>query len=137
MEQRNTQRLQTTLATALIAGALMASTAFAQGTPGGTNPSTQSPSGMGSTPGADTNRGTASNGMTPDRTPQVSVPGKAELAPSAFGKLDANRRGYVTREDTTQLNGFDNAFQQADANKDGRLSQDEFNRAWNLYSNQK
>jgi Ca2+-binding EF-hand superfamily protein len=67
----------------------------------------------------------------------ASVPGKSELAPSAFGKLDANRRGYVTREDVSQLSGFDKVFQQADANDDGRLNAEEFNRAWSLYANQK
>ncbi len=52
----------------------------------------------------------------------------------AFDKLDAGKRGFVTRADVTNLPGFESAFQQADENNDGRLSQDEFARAWAIYS---
>jgi len=50
--------------------------------------------------------------------------------------LDAGKRGFVTRGDTAKLAGFDTAFQQADENNDGRLSEDEFARAWMTYSRQ-
>jgi hypothetical protein len=48
--------------------------------------------------------------------------------------LDMSRRGFVTRDDVAKVPGFDSAFQQADENNDGRLSQDEFTRAWMDYS---
>ena len=44
------------------------------------------------------------------------------------------KRGFITRTDTANLPGFESAFQQADENNDGRLSQDEFARAWAIYS---
>ena len=64
------------------------------------------------------------------------VPSKSELSSSAFDMLDTSKRGFVTREDVAKLPGFDSAFQQADENKDGRLSLGEFDRAWMIYSQQ-
>jgi hypothetical protein len=62
------------------------------------------------------------------------VPNRAELPSSAFTKLDAGNRGYVTLDDVRQLDGFETHFRQADQNKDGRLNASEFNAAWSLYS---
>ena len=62
------------------------------------------------------------------------VPSKQEIPAMAFDKLDPGKRGFVTRTDTANLPGFESAFQQADENNDGRLSQDEFARAWAIYS---
>jgi hypothetical protein len=62
------------------------------------------------------------------------TPNRAELAGSAFGKLDAGHRGYVTLDDARQLDGFANAFRQADQNGDGRLDASEFDAAWSLYT---
>ncbi|HEX4885187.1 MAG TPA: EF-hand domain-containing protein [Casimicrobiaceae bacterium] len=62
------------------------------------------------------------------------TPSRAELPASAFTKLDSNQRGYVTREDARQLDGFDAAFRAADQDGDGRLNASEFNAAWALYS---
>lgn len=61
-------------------------------------------------------------------------PGRAETPDSAFRKLDAANKGYISKEDAKQLSGFDPAFQQADANNDGKLTQDEFKKAWSVYS---
>jgi Ca2+-binding EF-hand superfamily protein len=62
------------------------------------------------------------------------VPSKQEIPAMAFDKLDPGKRGFVTRADVANLPGFESAFQQADENNDGRLSQDEFARAWEIYS---
>jgi len=68
-------------------------------------------------------------------TPMSAVtPSKAETASSAFQKLDASHAGYVTKEQAAKLDGFDQAFTQSDKNKDGKLSQDEFNAAWSIYT---
>ena len=62
------------------------------------------------------------------------TPNKSETAASAFEKLDAAHAGYVTKEQTTKLDGFDKAFTQADKNKDGKLDRDEFKAAWAIYT---
>ncbi len=61
-------------------------------------------------------------------------PGRSELPSSAFNKLDVAAKGYVTRDDTKELEGFDAVFQQNDGNHDGKLTQDEFKRAWSTYA---
>ena len=61
-------------------------------------------------------------------------PSRSELVDSAFKKLDSAHKGYVTRDDTKELEGFDAVFQQNDGNHDGKLMPDEFKRAWNTYS---
>ena len=73
--------------------------------------------------------------MTTDAKP--IIPNRAETADSAFKKLDPAGKGYVAREDAKQLSGFDAAFQQNDANHDGRLSADEFRKAWMSYTGNK
>ena len=67
-------------------------------------------------------------------TNMVVPPGKSETPDSAFRKLDPSTKGYVSKDDAAQLPGFDAAFQRADADKDGKLSQSEFNQAWAIYS---
>lgn len=115
---------QLTLAVAVVSGALAAGTAFAQAT----NPST--PSAHPST--------TTTPPSTSAPAPGTSMaPSKAEMSSSAFTKLDASKRGYVTKAEASQLQGFDSAFQQADTNNDGKLSKDEFDRAWAIYSGHK
>jgi hypothetical protein len=61
-------------------------------------------------------------------------PSRSELPDAAFKKLDAAGKGYVSRDDAQQLEGFGAAFDRADANHDGRLDQDEFKRAWTMYA---
>ena len=71
----------------------------------------------------------------PSSHPNTAIPpGRAETPDSAFRKLDAANKGYVSKDDAKQLSGFDAAFQQADANNDGKLTQDEFKKAWSTYS---
>jgi hypothetical protein len=62
------------------------------------------------------------------------TPSRAELPASAFTKLDARQRGYLTREDVSQLDGFDAAFRSGDRDGDGRLTPREFEAAWGSYS---
>jgi hypothetical protein len=108
-------------------------------------PTTAPPSGRGLERGA-----TTSNAASPARSDALSgaegsslsgvpalggvTPNRAELPASAFGKLDAGNRGYVTLDDVRQLQGFESAFRQADQNGDGRLNLSEFNTAWGLYT---
>jgi hypothetical protein len=61
-------------------------------------------------------------------------PSRSELADSAFKKLNGVQKGYVTRDDTKELEGFDAVFQQNDGNHDGKLTPDEFKRAWSTYA---
>jgi len=62
-------------------------------------------------------------GATPDNA--VS---RSESSGAAFQKLDPNGLGYVTRSDFARMGGGD--FDAADANHDGKLSYDEFQRYW-------
>ena len=65
------------------------------------------------------------------------IPSKAELPEAAFKKLDAGGKGYVSKEDVRVLSGFDKSFELADANKDGKLSPEEFRKAWANYTGRK
>ena len=75
---------------------------------------------------------------TPDGVPGapaiviVPAPAMTEGSLTAFEKLDAEHRGYVTRRDTDRLSGYIE-FDSADRNHDGRLDVDEFQRAWADY----
>jgi Ca2+-binding EF-hand superfamily protein len=91
--------------------------------------------GMGavSTAGLAQSTGTTASPTNPSATMTVP-PSKTEAPDSAFKKLDASAKGYVSKDDAAQLPGFDTAFQRADANKDGKLTQSEFNQAWAIYS---
>ena len=78
-----------------------------------------------------------SKAMAPDTGAKMAAPGKAEPATAAFKKLDATGKGYVTADDTKSLSGFDKAFQSNDANHDGKLSSDEFAKAWQEFTGNK
>jgi len=58
----------------------------------------------------------------------MTTPRSNETADDAYNTLDRNHRGYLTREDVQSIQGF--SFEAADTNKDGRLSREEFARAW-------
>ena len=62
------------------------------------------------------------------------APSKSEMSDSAFKKLDASNKGYVTKDDAKALSGFDSSFQAADANHDGKLTADEFKKAWTSFT---
>ena len=62
------------------------------------------------------------------------VPSKSEMSDSAFKKLDASNKGYVTKDDAKALSGFDSSFQAADADHDGKLTANEFKNAWTSFT---
>ena len=83
--------------------------------------------------GAGTAKAPPAQSTATTQMPSVT-PSKSETAASAFEKLDKSHLGYVTRADAAKLNGFDKAFEQADKDKDGKLSRAEFNAAWAIYT---
>jgi len=95
-------------------------------------------------PNANGLSGTPAAGVGPNGTPMADpngtpmaggLPGRGATAAQAFGILDRGRVGYVTRVDTDRIDGFV-GFDNADSNRDGQLSPEEFNTAWRFYSGQ-
>jgi len=78
--------------------------------------------------------GTGATGAagTTATTSTRSMPTRTETPESALRKLDPTNKGYVSQSDVKDLTGFD--FTVADTNHDGRLSQEEFRKAWSNYS---
>jgi hypothetical protein len=157
MRLLNKHSLRTPLLVVAMSGALVASSAFAQsagtstpsptqpsigvGTAAPPSPSSAASTGVGTTPppspvGTNSNVLTSPSGLGTSTNTIGTVPNKSELTSSAFDMLDTSKRGFVTRDDVAKLPGFDSAFQQADENNDGRLSESEFARAWIAYSRQ-
>lgn len=61
--------------------------------------------------------------------------GQATAGPSSeFKRLDANRDGYLSRDEAKKLKNFDKAFNEADENRDGRLDPDEFVKAQAIHA---
>jgi hyperosmotically inducible protein len=54
---------------------------------------------------------------------------QGEPADPRFNKLDADRDGYLSREEAGKVRGFDKAFSEADDNRDGKLDAAEFVKA--------
>jgi hyperosmotically inducible periplasmic protein len=55
------------------------------------------------------------------------VVGVAQGQPSdKFRSLDRNGDGFLTKDEVSQIRGYERAFDEADENRDGRLSPDEF-----------
>lgn len=74
-----------------------------------------------------------SSSSSPIQMPTV-IPSKSETAPSAFVKLAGPGAAYVSKEQADKLDGFDRAFSEADRDKDGKLTSDEFVLAWAIYT---
>ncbi|MGE5469817.1 MAG: hypothetical protein ACM3X0_03350 [Bacteroidota bacterium] len=70
--------------------------------------------------------------LSPDT--RAIVPSRSELPDSAFKKLDVGSKGYVTKADAHELQGFDKAFDMADPQRTGRLNAAQFQKAWKAYS---
>jgi len=64
-----------------------------------------------------------------------SVPTRSSTAAEAFTMLDRGGVGFVTRADTDRIPGFV-GFDNADTNRDGQLSKEEFATMWRAYSGQ-
>lgn len=64
----------------------------------------------------------------PCATSDAGAVGSAESS-AEFKRVDANRDGYVSRDEARKIKGFDKAFQQADDNRDGKLDAAEFAKA--------
>jgi len=64
-------------------------------------------------------------------------PSKSEMADSAFKKLDPTGKGYVAKEDTKSLQGFDRIFDKVDSKHTGKLDHAQFKKAWNQYASEK
>lgn len=116
--------------TALAAAMFLAlsSTAFAQTTgQTGTTGGAQAPGTTAQQPGTATTPkpGTAT-------TPSGTMPTRSDNAQSAFRMMDSANRGYVTRAEMDRLSGF-SGFDAADTDKDGRLTSEEFSKAWATY----
>lgn len=76
---------------------------------------------------------TGAGAMHPGATANgMSTPSRNESADSAWQKIGS--KGYVTKDDVKDLHGF--SFETADANHDGRLTQDEFRKGWSSYASQ-
>jgi len=104
-----------------IALCTLATTAFAQSTTPQNPMSTPS-----ATPPATT---TAPAATTPPPTgSSMRMPSRTESADTAFRSLDSANRGFLSKSEVQGLDGI--SFDQADTNKDGRLSKEEFERAW-------
>lgn len=66
----------------------------------------------------------------------ADTPSSASTVPT-FHRLDANRDGFLSREETRGLRDFEGAFTEADGNRDNRLDADEFVKAQALYERQR
>ena len=123
---KTTAKLQqrSLLVAALVSGGLgIASIAFAADEPATTYP----PPAMAPKPAMD----------APKAAVAAIAPSKSETSDAAFRKLDAGAKGYITMDDAKVLPAFDKAFQESDANHDGRLTVGEFKKAWETYSGNK
>jgi hyperosmotically inducible protein len=58
--------------------------------------------------------------------------GSQEAASPDFNRLDTNHDGYVSRDEAKPLRGFDQAFTEADDNRDGKLDAAEFTKAQSI-----
>lgn len=79
----------------------------------------------------------AADPLAPPGIVKPVIPNKSEMAESAFKKLDAASKGYVTKEDTSGLEGFDRAFRSVDTGHSGKLDLQQFKKAWAEYSGYK
>ena len=68
-------------------------------------------------------------------TGRMGIPSKSDSAATAFKTLDPTNRGYITKAEADKIPGF-MGFDNADTNRDGQLSYDEFTTAWKTYSGQ-
>lgn len=90
--------------------------------------STTAPSPMAPGAHSPTTTAPATTTAPPTGASTMRMPSRTEPADSAYRSLDTANRGYLSKSDVHGLAGF--SFDDADANKDGKLSKEEFARAW-------
>ena len=73
----------------------------------------------------------------PELVKPAVPPSEINNAEAVFRKLDVGKRAYVTREDTKDLLGFDDAFRAADTQRSGKLTLTQFKKAWAIYKENK
>jgi hypothetical protein len=78
---------------------------------------------------------TGVGGQAAIAAPPGNVPTRSSTAAEAFSMLDRGGVGYITRADTDRIPGF-MGFDNADTNRDGQLSKEEFSNMWRAYSGQ-
>jgi hypothetical protein len=76
----------------------------------------------------------------PEAPPEIVepvLPSKLDDPDAVFRRLDVAGRGYLTRDDTEELLGFDDAFRAADPKRSGKLTPVQFRKAWSIYRSKK
>ena len=106
----------------------------AQRPPAAANSGSSSSGAYSASPTGPSGQSASPSGAGSMTTAKGIAPSKSEMSDSAFKKLDASNKGYVTKDDTKTLSGFDSSFQAADANHDGKLTADEFKKAWTSFT---
>lgn len=65
------------------------------------------------------------------------LPSEFDEPDKVFKRIDADKRGYVTLDETKDLIGFKDAFQAVDSNGSGKLTPAQFRKAWAIYKTKK
>ncbi len=135
--KQSTKRVSALAAAVLLA---ISGSVYAQssGTTGGTNagtspaPGAMQPGQTQTSPAAPAPGVLGSPSIPPTTGATSRMPTRSDNATTAFQALDPSKRGYVTRAETDRLDGF-TGFDNADTNRDGQLSSEEFAKAWSTY----
>ena len=106
----------------------------AQRPPAAANSGSSSSGAYSASPTGPSGQSASPSGAGSMTTAKGIAPSKSEMSDSAFKKLDASNKGYVTKDDAKALPGFDSSFQAADSDHDGKLTVDEFKKAWTSFT---
>jgi hypothetical protein len=115
--------------TSLLALALSGAIGAAGVAIGQQSPASPSAPSAATSPSNTTNGGTARSDAAGGGMTSKAL-SRTESADSAWQKLGS--KGYVTKDDVKDVSGF--SFDAADANRDGRLTVEEFRHGWQAYS---
>ena len=119
---RSFRRPLLALALCAMAGAVMAQSPSSPGGSAGTGTTAPSATGTPMTTPAAPATSSGTNSMS------QRMPSRTDSADNAYKALDSSNRGYLSKSDVQGISGF--SFEAADTNHDGKLTRDEFNRAW-------